>query len=73
MPLVFFDPKMVVNIKVCGALCGVWAHFLTASLHLTLEWYMARLVVKNGYNQDMFYNTFGLCAKNIHMTLGFGS
>lgn len=48
VPPVFFDPKIVVSVRYAGP-CVMWSHFLTANLYSTLEWYMERLMVKNGH------------------------
>ena len=32
----------------------------------TVEWYMARLVVKNGHQKDMCHNEGGVCAQNYY-------
>ena len=34
-----------------------------------LEWYMARIVVKNGHQKSMCYNGIELCAQNINIML----
>ena len=32
---------------------------------LLFEWYIARLVVMNGFQIDMWYDEMGLCVQNI--------
>ena len=54
-----------------------WRHKVCGPYAVTLlyrtpifEWYMARLVVKNGHQNDTCYNAIGLCAQNLHTNLG---
>ena len=37
---------------------------------LVLAWYISRLVVKNGCQNNMCYNWIGLCAQKIETILG---
>lgn len=46
----------------------MWSHFF--DWPLISEWYMVRLVVKNGHQKDMRYDDLKLCGQNLNSILG---
>ena len=45
-------------------MCGMWGPYVDTLLDRTLrfEWYMAMLVINNGYHEDTCHGEIGLCA-----------
>lgn len=45
-------------------MCGMWGPYVDTLLDSTLrfEWYMAMLVINNGYYEDTCHGEIGLCA-----------